>query len=171
MSGFGKKLRRRAELQARGRNVVMQLPSMMSPGGFDRRAAIEKLRDFPMDDDQMRAVALSLVLLADDTGLCEQNDEVVLAFTKMLLSKRPEMYDAAHAALDAVERGDKPVPVPMVLRCPKCGKQHLDVDEWATRPHRTHLCDNTPAGPGTGCGHLWRPVIFPTVGVRAVEPD
>lgn len=55
---------------------------------------------------------------------------------------------------------DKPRdPVPMVLICPKCGKNHVDRDEWATtRIHRSHLCEN--------CGHVWRPFEFATVGIE-----
>lgn len=26
------------------------------------------------------------------------------------------------------------------LSCPKCGKAHYDIDEWAIKPHKTHLC-------------------------------
>lgn len=50
------------------------------------------------------------------------------------------------------------VPVPMLLTCPGCGKRHLDVDEWAERPHHTHACQY--------CGMVWRPAVIETVGVR-----
>ncbi len=43
------------------------------------------------------------------------------------------------------------------LNCPACGEQHIDRGEWATRLHKTHLCEK--------CGHLWRPFAFATVGV------
>lgn len=46
-------------------------------------------------------------------------------------------------------------PIPTVLFCPACGKQHVDEGEWATRPHRRHLCVDDRAG--RGCGHLWEP--------------
>ena len=35
-----------------------------------------------------------------------------------------------------------------VLVCPDCGRRHLDVGEWKTRPHHKHLCHY--------CGHIWR---------------
>lgn len=54
-----------------------------------------------------------------------------------------------------------------VLHCPKCGRQHLDVDTFAFRPHRTHRCENTPYGRGTGCGHEWTPLTHYTRGVMA----
>lgn len=57
-------------------------------------------------------------------------------------------------------RGDG-TPIPMVLLCPKCGAKHIDDGEWATRPHRTHLCDK--------CQHEWRPSPLPTVGVTYEE--
>lgn len=55
-------------------------------------------------------------------------------------------------------------PVPMALHCPKCCAEHVDRDEWATRPHRTHLCE---------CGHEWDPCDFQTVGVETIvdEPE
>ncbi len=57
------------------------------------------------------------------------------------------------------------------LFCPACGKQHLDIDDgeidWSKRIHRTHKCVNTPEGPNTGCGHLWRPKNVPTFGVAS----
>ena len=61
---------------------------------------------------------------------------------------------------------------PMVLYCPRCGKQHLDVLEdgvdWSKRQHKKHLCKNTPSGPNTGCGFLWKPKETPTVGVTSI---
>jgi len=49
-------------------------------------------------------------------------------------------------------------PIPMRLVCEGCGELHIDVGEFATRPHHTHACQN--------CGMVWRPAIVPTVGVR-----
>lgn len=48
---------------------------------------------------------------------------------------------------------------PLILLCPVCEVAHVDRAEWATRPHKTHLCEN--------CGHEWRPFEVPTVGVAA----
>lgn len=55
----------------------------------------------------------------------------------------------------------EPVPLPMLLSCPACGFPHHDTGEWATRPHKTHLCLNPK------CGKTWQPEEFPTVGVLA----
>jgi hypothetical protein len=49
-------------------------------------------------------------------------------------------------------------PTPMLLWCPECGERHVDVGEFATKPHHTHACQH--------CGHCWRPAIVPTAGVR-----
>ena len=49
-------------------------------------------------------------------------------------------------------------PIPMLLQCPMCGKRHVDRGEFATKPHHTHACQK--------CGHVWRPTIVHTVGVR-----
>ena len=35
---------------------------------------------------------------------------------------------------------------------------HIDEGEFATKPHHTHACQ--------ACGHVWRPAIVPTTGVR-----
>lgn len=73
---------------------------------------------------------------------------------------------------------EKMPPIDMVLHCPKCHKQHIDVPEpriraapgggvtlsgdpsWNNPPHRSHLCH--------GCGHIWRPADVPTNGVLAI---
>ncbi len=70
-------------------------------------------------------------------------------------------------------------PIDMVLHCPMCGLQHVDVadmcpecpggvcmcirqqERWTNPPHRSHLCH--------GCGHIWRPADVPTNGVAAVK--
>lgn len=58
-------------------------------------------------------------------------------------------------------------PIPTLLTCPKCATPHVDEGEWATRPHKTHLC--------VKCGNEWRPFEYPTVGVasacRCTSPD
>lgn len=51
-------------------------------------------------------------------------------------------------------------PIPMILYCRVCGVQHVDKDEWVTRPHSTHLCES--------CGHTWRPCNRSTVGVESL---
>jgi hypothetical protein len=48
-------------------------------------------------------------------------------------------------------------PAPLTLHCPACHTLHVDAGEWATRPHKTHQCQN--------CQHEWRPYDYPTVGV------
>lgn len=53
-------------------------------------------------------------------------------------------------------------PIPMVLHCPACGTQHIDVAtaEWPNPPHRSHLCGS--------CGCIWRPADVATVGVERI---
>lgn len=48
--------------------------------------------------------------------------------------------------------------IPLILSCPVCHERHIDVGEFASRPHRTHACQH--------CGVVWRPALVPTVGVR-----
>jgi hypothetical protein len=80
-----------------------------------------------------------------------------------------EACDAARRLAEALAAIDAS-PETLVLHCPRCGKLHLDTLEpdgtdWSKRPHKTHLCKNTPFGANTGCGHEWRPKETPTVGV------
>lgn len=63
------------------------------------------------------------------------------------------------------EHAEPAAPIPMLLWCPACHKQHVDVGEFATRPHRTHRCTGEDGKPG-GCGHEWRPAHVRTVGVE-----
>ena len=53
-------------------------------------------------------------------------------------------------------------PEPMVIFCPECKAQHIDLGEWATKPHRKHLCHS--------CGHVWKPHDHATVGVPIPAP-
>lgn len=54
-------------------------------------------------------------------------------------------------------------PIDMILHCPNCGEQHIDVanGEWTNPPHRSHLCKQ--------CGCVWRPADVPTNGVAEIE--
>lgn len=79
--------------------------------------------------------------------------------------------DAARRRIDELEKaleggrafdvtGEKYVtkPVAMRLTCPMCTELHVDVGLFATKAHHTHACQF--------CGHVWRPSVEPTVGVR-----
>lgn len=48
--------------------------------------------------------------------------------------------------------------LPMLLWCPSCHERHIDVGEFAVKPHHTHACQH--------CGMVWRPAIVETVGVE-----
>lgn len=58
-----------------------------------------------------------------------------------------------------------PDPIPMVLHCPNCGKQHVDAPEpetgWDNPPHKSHKCHS--------CGTIWRPAPVYTNGVAKLE--
>lgn len=51
-----------------------------------------------------------------------------------------------------------PQPIPLLLHCPQCNERHLDEGIWSDKPHHTHACQE--------CGHVWRPALAFTVGVR-----
>lgn len=46
----------------------------------------------------------------------------------------------------------------MLLWCPECHERHIDEGDFETKEHHTHACQH--------CGHVWRPAIVPTRGVR-----
>lgn len=48
--------------------------------------------------------------------------------------------------------------IPMLLHCPLCSARHIDEGEFADKIHHTHACQE--------CGHVWRPAVVPTVGVK-----
>jgi len=66
-------------------------------------------------------------------------------------------------------------PIDMILRCPRCGVQHIDEPDkpgphfqsviqgggWDNPPHKSHLC--------AGCGYIWRPADVPTNGVAEIK--
>lgn len=70
---------------------------------------------------------------------------------------RAVLRDAVRGVVDAMN-GLPIVPVPMRLVCPECASLHIDVGEFATKPHHTHACQ--------ACGAVWRPAVPCTVGVR-----
>lgn len=95
----------------------------------------------------------------------------LLAETVFILAKA-ETPRAARAA-DAIRfvvktfADEDDEPLPLIINCPRCHLQHVDVDdetgEWATRRlHRKHLCKPEDGG----CGFVWKPSNRYTVGVR-----
>ena len=48
-------------------------------------------------------------------------------------------------------------PIKLLLWCPECGRRHVDAPGFRA-PHHTHACQY--------CGHVWRPAIQETEGVR-----
>lgn len=56
----------------------------------------------------------------------------------------------------------KVYPIPMILHCPQCHMQHIDIatKEWNNPPHRSHECQF--------CKCIWRPADFATAGVNTI---
>lgn len=52
----------------------------------------------------------------------------------------------------------EPEPIPMLIYCPRCNGRHIDIGEFATKPHATHSCQH--------CGLTFKPAKVPTVGVE-----
>lgn len=41
------------------------------------------------------------------------------------------------------------------MRCPHCGRFHVDREEWLHRPHHTHLCEHCYREFRRGEGHVY----------------
>ena len=54
------------------------------------------------------------------------------------------------------ELAEQRAPIPMLLWCPECGERHVDPPGY--HAHDTHACQI--------CGHVWRPAMIATTGVR-----
>jgi len=67
-------------------------------------------------------------------------------------------YDHIRSRLQTAGEFELVGGVPMLLWCPECGERHVDEGEFATKIHHTHACQ--------ACGHVWRPAVVPTCGVR-----
>lgn len=123
---------------------------------------------------QASVPALWLIDLLDDVGVSLEADQVARIL--------PHMREWA------TEHGAVFDPVPMVLNCPRCGRQHIDQEEswndythryhrsvqsgatpssvpprWTNPPHKSHTCQY--CDPQT----TWRPAPFETVGVERIE--
>ncbi len=105
-----------------------------------------------MEPEEIRNAELERDRLLRVNGPVEPSRRPVIDSVRQML----ELKDARIKALEAA------APIPMVLSCPTCGERHIDQDEWAIRPHRTHRCQS--------CGAQWRPSHRSTVGVRDLGP-
>lgn len=111
--------------------------------------------------DEAGVVALN-EQVARDMQLLDLDVRRLMTHLRVLLLERKELLDEAEA-------WRKEKPIDLLLFCPNCKKQHLDVGEFRERVHRKHKCENTPEGEKTGCGHLWVPHWYATRGVTVLE--
>lgn len=87
---------------------------------------------------------------------------------------RYKLTNKARVYVDHMLSANYPAPINMILFCPQCGFQHIDIAEdedvleseglspgvWKNPPHRSHLCAE--------CGFIWRPADVPTNGVSKI---
>lgn len=69
-----------------------------------------------------------------------------------------DLTDSLYEAFDAGIGYQCTQSLQILLHCPLCNERHIDEGEFATKSHHTHACQS--------CGHVWRPAIWPTTGVR-----
>ena len=87
--------------------------------------------------------------------MADETDRLATALQHILANyegaEGDDQWQAAKEALDNIKPRD------MQLLCPQCGILHIDEGEWATTPHKKHLCQF--------CGNLWAPRSYSTYGV------
>jgi hypothetical protein len=123
---------------------------------------------------RLAATLASILCTGEGQDPIERAKELRALACEWLIKSYVETADSLRAALTAkdaeFDNAWRSIPPhDMVLHCPNCGKQHLDIGEFATRVHRKHLCENTTEGPSTGCGHLWVPFPYATRGVEQTK--
>ena len=122
-----------------------------------------------MTESELRSLQRGDIVRHHATGnvyLVIRNDgRAVVAIREIQISNPSEWVRVFRNELNAS-------PLPLIIHCPKCHLQHVDVDDdsgnWATtRHHRKHLCKPEDGG----CGHVWMPSLRNTVGVRELHPE
>lgn len=144
----------------------------MTPAHNKNLIRAQAFEEAAVEAEKERLIFLTHESLADPAGM-----EKMLAVRKQM---RREIAAALRAWAEALndtgrDAGVVAKPVPQVLYCP-AGHQHVDEGEWATKPHKTHLCQRITESDGATpdyktCGLEWRPALFPTVGVRELPGD
>lgn len=130
-----------------------------------------RLRDGrPVSDVEPQLVQLRDVLRRIDVLTAETIKQRLIAFLRRPVNSEGLWREWGEVVDELLAGGDAstleaatPSPIPMVLACPTCHAWHVDEGEWATRPHKTHLCSR--------CGALFRPANVPTVGVVALSVE
>lgn len=144
-------------------------------------------REQPLND-----VARKIMVTSNYDPHFSAIEERIIMETKLFLA-RLDALDGHYALRESARLEHRsvpriPDPIPMILFCPRCGMQHVDVAEphklecnvmpplapgglrsasticdcgrWTNPPHRSHLC--------AGCKHVWRPADVPTTGVSDI---
>lgn len=125
-----------------------------------------------IDQSRIKRQAASTVVL-EHPDCCETEEECHELREKVarleddnshLTTERDDLQSALSYVLTPM------APIPMVLHCPACGRQHVDAPDdgpgdkalaWTNPPHRSHLCRT--------CMCVWRPADVPTTGVKEIE--
>jgi hypothetical protein len=122
-----------------------------------------------MNELQRRTIEAAAAAIANARGMrhgAPPISNILELLRGMQTGGKSSIYDDVIADATAAIEAVASVPLPLVIHCPKCRLQHVDVDDdtgkWATtRHHRKHLCKPS----GGGCGHVWLVANVPTVGV------
>lgn len=143
-----------AERDLRNRIYELEDRSIMAKRVKESIAAKDKQISKLVDEVEAMRASASLV-----APTLEVRDEKIAKLEKAKHDNEAEL----ERIYDCLIERDKTLtalraPIPMILWCPMCSARHIDVGDFATKPHHTHSCQ--------GCGFTWRQSIVPTVGVQ-----
>jgi hypothetical protein len=114
------------------------------------------------DDDYPRRILESYLDVTTLSGDALGHGAGGQKLADILNQAQAERNRLLHEAVATLSRAS--LPVPMILHCPFCRRQHVDApseaEGWTNPPHKSHLC--------SGCGCIWRPADVPTVGVERI---
>ena len=91
--------------------------------------------------NSLLVIAPATVIRTDENGMSYVHNCVDRPEVSMLWSKWGAYYE--QGKVEIVSRARV-----IMLFCPWCGTRHEDLDEWASKPHHTHLC--------SACDKTWR---------------
>lgn len=127
----------------------------------ENRSLLEKYVKYHSLEDINLADAISAALrVIDAQAILVKTTDETLKILRERYFKDPNRKELVNMDpnLEEVLKQQVSDPIPMRLTCPECKNLHIDVGEFATKPHHTHACQH--------CGNVWRPALVNTVGVQ-----
>lgn len=119
-------------------------------------------RQFKYLRNQLASACRERDALDNELAELKRNTNRVNEDVRIILDYSRDAAKAFEAEIQTLRAriSDLEKPVALWLSCPQCSTRHVDVGEYATKPHVAHTCQNK------ACGLTWRPAVVATVGVQ-----